>query len=207
MPSPSRAPQSAALRGLVERVTFHTEETGYCVLKVMPERGGELVTVIGRTPRVVPGEHLEAGGEWVQNADFGRQFKAEELKLSRPSSLDGLVRYLGSGLIAGIGKKYAQRIVDQFGEKVFEIIENESARLEEVEGVGKKRRQEIRQSWTKQRAIHDIMIFLHERGISTARALRIYKTYGDEAVEVLKKDPYRLATDIHGVGFKTADEI
>jgi exodeoxyribonuclease V alpha subunit len=188
-------------------VTFHTEETGYCVLKVKPETGHELVTVLGRTPRVVPGEHLEASGEWVQNADFGRQFKAEELKLSRPSSLDGLARYLGSGLIAGIGKKYAQRIVDHFGDKVFEVIEKESARLEEVEGVGKKRRQEIRESWTKQRAVHDIMIFLHERGISTARALRIYKTYGDEAVEVLKKDPYRLAADIHGVGFKTADEI
>jgi exodeoxyribonuclease V alpha subunit len=192
---------------LVERVTFHTEETGYCVLKVMPERGGELVTVIGKTPRVVPGEQIEAVGEWVQNADFGRQLKAEEIKLTRPSSLDGLVRYLGSGLIQGIGKKYAKRIVDHFGEKVFDVIEKESARLEEVEGVGKKRRQEIRESWTKQKAVHDIMVFLHERGISTARALRIYKTYGDESVEVLKKDPYRLAADIHGVGFKTADEI
>jgi exodeoxyribonuclease V alpha subunit len=191
----------------VERVTFHTEETGYCVLKVMPERAGEVVTVIGKTPRVVPGEQIEALGEWVQNADFGRQLKAEEIKLTRPSSLDGLVRYLGSGLIQGIGKKYAKRIVDHFGEKVFDVIEKESARLEEVEGVGKKRRQEIRESWTKQKAVHDIMVFLHERGISTARALRIYKTYGDESVDVLKKDPYRLAADIHGVGFKTADEI
>ena len=208
MPAPSRASRSSAtLRGLVERVTFHTEETGYCVLKVKPERGGELVTVIGNTPRVVPGEQIEAAGEWVENADFGRQLKAGEIKLSRPSSLDGLVRYLGSGLIAGIGKKYAQRIVDHFGDKVFEVIEKESARLEEVEGVGKKRRQEIRESWTKQKAVHDIMIFLHERGISTARAMRIYKTYGDDAIEVLKKDPYRLAADIHGVGFKTADEI
>ncbi len=193
--------------GVVERVTFHTEETGYCVLKVKPERGGDLVTVLGNTPRVVPGEQLEATGAWVENAEFGRQFKAEEIKLTRPSSLDGLVRYLGSGLIEGIGKKYAQRIVDQFGDKVFEIIEQESARLEEVGGVGKKRRQEIRESWMKQKSVHDIMVFLHERGISTARALRIHKTYGEEAIEVLKKDPYRLAADIHGVGFKTADEI
>lgn len=208
MPAPSRSsPGTAQLRGVVERVTFHTEETGYCVLKVKPERGDELVTILGNTPRVVPGEHIEARGAWVQNTEFGRQFKADEIKLSRPSSLDGLVRYLGSGLIDGIGKKYAQRIVDEFGDKVFEIIENESARLEEVEGVGKKRRKEIRESWMKQKSVHDIMVFLHERGISTARALRIHKTYGDEAIEVLKKDPYRLAADIHGVGFKTADEI
>jgi exodeoxyribonuclease V alpha subunit len=210
MPPPAKVPRSlTTLHGLVERVTFHTEETGYCVLKVKPDRGvpTELVTLIGRTPRVVPGEHIAASGEWVQNADFGRQFKADELKLSRPSSLDGLVRYLGSGLIQGIGKKYAQRIVDQFGDKVFDIIENESVRLEEVDGVGKKRRQEIRDSWMKQKAVHDIMVFLHERGISTARALRIHKTYGDDAIAVLKQNPYRLAADIHGVGFKTADEI
>jgi exodeoxyribonuclease V alpha subunit len=209
MPPPSKPPSrnAAALRGVVERVTFHTEETGYCVLKVRPERGGELVTVLGRTPRVVPGEIIEARGEWVQNAEFGRQLKADQIKLTRPASLDGLVRYLGSGLIDGIGKKYAQRIVDHFGDKVFEIIENESARLEEVEGVGKKRRQEIRESWLKQKSVHDIMVFLHERGISTARALRIHKTYGADAIDVLQKNPYRLAADIHGVGFKTADEI
>ncbi|CAN5868712.1 ATP-dependent RecD-like DNA helicase [soil metagenome] len=197
----------ATLRGLVERVTFHTEESGYCVLKVKPEKGGELVTVLGHAPRVVAGENIEATGEWVQNADYGRQLKADAIKLSRPSSIEGLTRYLGSGLIDGIGPKYAQRVVEKFGEDVFEIIENYSARLEEVEGVGKKRRLEIRESWMKQKALHEIMIFLHQRGISTSRALRIYKTYGEEAVAVLQKNPYQLAIDIHGVGFKTADEI
>jgi exodeoxyribonuclease V alpha subunit len=195
------------LRGLVERVTFHTEESGYCVLKVKPEKGGELITVLGHAPRVVAGENIEATGEWVQNADYGRQFKADTIKLSRPRSIEGLTRYLGSGLIEGIGPKYAQRVVEKFGEDVFDIIENYSARLEEVEGVGKKRRLEIRESWMKQKALHEIMIFLHQRGISTSRALRIYKTYGEEAVAVLQQNPYQLAIDIHGVGFKTADEI
>lgn len=207
MPTPSRSPRLATIRGTVERVTFHTEESGYCILKVQSERGGELITIVGNTPRVVPGEHIEASGEWVQNAEYGRQLKAAAIKLNRPESLDGLVRYLGSGLIEGIGPKYAKRIVDKFGPKIFDIIEQTSARLEEVEGVGKKRRQEIRESWMKQKAVHEIMVFLHERGISTSRALRIYKTYGDKSLEVLKTNPYQLAVDIHGVGFKTADEI
>ncbi len=208
MTSSSHAPKrSATVRGLVERVTFHTEETGYCVLKVKPERGGELITVIGNAPRVVAGENIEATGEWVANAEYGRQLKAGAITLSRPESLEGLTRYLGSGLIEGIGPKYAKRIVEKFGKEVFDIIENTSARLEEIEGVGAKRRREIRTSWMKQKTLHNIMIFLHDRGISTARALRIYKTYGDESLEVLQANPYRLATDIHGVGFKTADEI
>lgn len=195
------------LRGLVERITFHNEETGYCVLKVKPERGRELVTVIGKAPRVVAGETIEASGEWVRDAEFGRQLKADSITLSRPDSLDGLVRYLGSGLIEGIGPKYAKRIVDRFGKEVFDVIENTSARLEEIEGIGAKRRREIRDSWVKQKTLHEIMIFLHQRGISTARALTIYKTYGEEATQVLKTDPYRLAVDIRGVGFKTADDI
>ena len=120
---------SASLRGLVERVTFHNEETGYCVLKVKPEKGGELVTVLGHAPRVVAGENIEASGEWVQNADYGRQLKADAIKLSRPKSIEGLTRYLGSGLIEGIGPKYAQRVVEKFGDEVFDIIENFSARL------------------------------------------------------------------------------
>lgn len=191
----------------MERVTFHTEETGYCVLKVRPERGGGLVTLVGNAPRVVAGERVEAEGEWMQNPEYGRQFKSTSLSLSRPDSMEGLVRYLGSGMIDGIGPRYAERMVEKFGQDVLDIIENYSARLEEVEGIGKKRRQEIRESWMKQKSIHAIMRFLHEQGISTARALRIYKTYGEEAVGVLRENPYRLAMDIQGVGFKTADAI
>ena len=191
----------------MERVVFHTEDTGYCILKVQPEGGRETVSVIGKAPRVVAGEQVEAQGKWEKSTEFGRQFKADALKLSRPDSLIGIERYLGSGLIDGIGPKYAKRMIEKFGKEVFDIIENFSARLEEVEGVGSKRRREIRESWMKQKTVHNIMLFLHEHGISTSRAQRIFKTYGEEALEVLRKNPYRLAADIAGVGFKTADEI
>lgn len=200
-------PGQETLRGTVVRVTFHNEESGYCVLRVLPAGRREDVTVIGRTPRVVEGEGLEAEGAWVQDRDHGRQFKAEALRLSPPDSEDGMARYLGSGLIEGIGPKYARRLIEKFGQKVFDIIENESARLEQVEGIGSKRRREIRESWMKQKSVHAIMMFLHQHGIGTARALRIYKTYGEQALEVLRSNPYRLAADIRGIGFRTADEI
>lgn len=207
MPPSSSTPSRTVLRGQVERVVFHNEDNGHCILKVMPEGSSDAVSLIGKAPRVVAGEVVEAVGSWQANRDFGPQFRADELKLLRPQSLDGIERYLGSGLIDGIGPAYAKRIVDKFGPKVFEIIEHESRRLEDVEGVGKKRRQEIRDSWMKQKAIHGIMLFLHQHGISSSRALRIYKTYGEDAASVLKDNPYRLAQDIRGVGFKTADEI
>ncbi|MCB1225653.1 MAG: ATP-dependent RecD-like DNA helicase [Verrucomicrobiales bacterium] len=195
------------VRGTVERVTFHSEETGYCVLKVLPEDGGAVVTVVGKTPSVTPGEKVEAEGKWERSRDYGSQLKAERLRLTRPSSLDGLERYLGSGLIEGVGPVVARRIVERFGERTLEVIENESALLEQVEGVGEKRRREIRSSWLKQQALHGIMLFLHQHGISAARALRIYKQYGDQALEVLRRNPYQLAADIRGVGFRTADAI
>lgn len=207
MPAPRNTTKAEALRGLVERVVFHNEDNGYCILKVVPAGKRDVVSLIGKAPRVVAGEEFEAKGVWEPNRDFGPQFKAEALKLKRPDSLAGIERYLGSGLIEGIGEKYARRIVEKFGPKVFDIIENESKRLEEVEGVGKKRRIEIRASWMKQKSIHGIMLFLHKHGISSSRALRIYKTYGDEAQAVLKENPYRLAQDIRGIGFKTADDI
>ena len=207
MPPPRNATKPEVLRGLVDRVVFHNEDNGYCILKIVPEGKRDVVSLIGKAPRVVAGEEFEARGVWEPNRDFGPQFKADELKLRRPDSLDGIERYLGSGLIDGIGPKYAKRIVEKFGPKVFDIIENESKRLEDVEGVGKKRRMEIRVSWMKQKAIHGIMLFLHQHGISSSRALRIYKTYGEEAQAVLKENPYRLAQDIRGVGFKTADDI
>ena len=207
MPDAERRPPTDTLRGRVERVLYHTEDTGYCILKVLPEGARETVGLVGRTPRVVAGEVFEASGHWQSSRDYGRQFKADSLKLERPDSPDGIERYLGSGLVEGIGPAYAKRLVARFGTGIFNIIEHESARLEEVEGIGRKRRQEIRASWLKQRSVHAIMLFLHAHGVSSARALRIYKTYGDDALSVLQANPYRLAQDIHGIGFKTADQI
>lgn len=207
MPPPRHITKAETLRGLVERVVFHNEENGYCILKIVPDGKTGTVSLIGKAPRVVAGEEFEARGVWEPNRDFGPQFKADELKLKRPDSLGGIERYLGSGLIKGIGPAHAKRIVEKFGPKVFDIIENESKKLEDVEGVGKKRRLEIRESWMKQKALHSIMLFLHQHGISSSRALRIYKTYGEQAQEVLKENPYRMAQDIRGIGFKTADDI
>lgn len=207
MPAPRTTTKSEVLRGLVDRVVFHNEDNGYCILKIIPAGKHDVVSLIGKAPRVVAGEEFEARGVWEPNRDFGPQFKADALKLRRPDSLAGIERYLGSGLIEGIGPKYAKRMVEKFGPKVFDIIENESKKLEDVEGVGKKRRIEIRASWIKQKSIHGIMLFLHQHGISSSRALRIYKTYGEESQAVLKENPYRLAQDIRGIGFKTADDI
>jgi exodeoxyribonuclease V alpha subunit len=207
MPPPRNTTKPEVLRGLVDRVVFHNEDNGYCILKIVPEGRHDVVSLIGKAPRVVAGEEFEAKGVWEPNRDFGPQFKADALKLRRPDSLAGIERYLGSGLIEGIGPKYAKRMVEKFGPKIFDIIENESKKLEDVEGVGKKRRTEIRESWIKQKSIHGIMLFLHQHGISSSRALRIYKTYGEESQAVLKENPYRLAQDIRGIGFKTADDI
>ncbi|MBK8036254.1 MAG: ATP-dependent RecD-like DNA helicase [Verrucomicrobiaceae bacterium] len=207
MPPPRATPKAEVLRGLVERVVFHNEENGFCILKIIPDGKTSSASLLGKAPRVVAGEEFEARGVWEPNRDFGPQFKADDLKLKRPDSLGGIERYLGSGLIKGIGPAHAKRIVEKFGPKVFDIIENESKKLEDVEGVGKKRRLEIRESWMKQKALHSIMLFLHQHGISSSRALRIYKTYGDEAQAVLQENPYRMAQDIRGIGFKTADDI
>ena len=205
--SSSASTSAQTLRGLVERVVYHTEETGYCILKVLPTGEREAVSLIGKAPRVVAGEQFEAVGQWESTRDYGQQFKAESLKLTRPDSEVGIERYLGSGLIEGIGPAYAKRMLAKFGKRIFDVIENESVKLEDVEGIGRKRRLEIRESWLKQKCLHNIMLFLHQHGISSSRALRIYKTYGDEAPSVLSSNPYRLAQDIQGVGFKTADDI
>ena len=166
-----------------------------------------LVTLIGSLPSVSPGEWVTAEGRWVQDREFGLQFKAEMLNSTAPTTKEGIEKYLGSGMVKGIGPVYAKKLVAKFGEEIFDIIEQESARLEDVEGIGPKRRQRIKEAWAEQKVIRNIMVFLHSNGVSTSRAVRIYKTYGEGAIDKVQADPYCLAKDIHGIGFKTADQI
>ncbi len=196
-----------SLSGLIERVTFFNEENGFGVLKVKAKGHRDLVTVVGALPSANAGEWVTAQGRWIQDREFGLQFKAEMLTSTPPTTKEGIEKYLGSGMVKGIGPVYAQKLVAAFGEQIFEVIEQTSARLEEVEGIGPKRRQKIKAAWGEQKVIREIMVFLHSNGVSTSRAVRIYKTYGEGAIESVRADPYRLAKDIHGIGFKTADQI
>jgi exodeoxyribonuclease V alpha subunit len=195
------------LAGMIERVTFHNADTGFAVLRVQtPVRRG-LVTVVGTLPRVAAGEHLEATGSWVQDRDHGLQFKAEVLHTTPPHTSKGIERYLASGLVKGIGPHYAKRIVEAFGERTLAVIDESPAFLSEVRGLGPRRIQRIRESWRQQKAVRAIMVFLREHDIGPSRAVRIYKTYGDQAIELVRDNPYRLADDIWGIGFQTADQL
>jgi exodeoxyribonuclease V alpha subunit len=195
------------LAGAIERVTFHSEESGFCVLRVQVKGHPDLVTVIGSAASVTPGEYIEAFGRWVNDREHGLQFKADFLKVVPPSTLEGIEKYLGSGMVMGIGPHFARKLVQAFGEAVFEVIEEHPERLESLEGIGKKRRERIVSAWADQKAIREIMVFLQSHGVGTSRAVRIYRTYGDEAIAKVTENPYRLALDIWGIGFKTADTI
>ena len=209
-PRTTRQPESSAqevLAGLVERVTFHNADTGFCVLRIKARGHRDLVTVVGHAAVVSAGVWITATGEWLNDRTYGQQFKAGFMRTSEPSSIDGIEKYLGSGMIRGIGPVYAGKMVRAFGERVFEIIEAEPARLREVTGIGQVRAQRITDAWAEQKIVREIMVFLHSHGVGTARAVRIYKTYGVDAVQVMTENPYRLARDIRGIGFKTADAI
>lgn len=196
-----------ALAGLVERVTFHSPDTGFCVLRVKVRGRRELVTVLGSAASIQPGEQIQATGRWETHREHGPQFRAESLTSLPPTTLEGIERYLGSGMIKGIGPVFARKLVEAFGQEVFDVIEQDPARLREVPGVGQVRADRIRDGWADQKAIRDIMLFLQSHGVSTSRAVRIYKTYGVDAISLVIENPYRLARDIRGIGFKTADQI
>lgn len=204
--SPVPPPQDA-VAGMVERVTFHNEETGFSVIRVKVQGKRDLVTVIGNLPSIAAGEWVTAQGSWIQDREHGLQLKAHFIKSCAPTSREGIEKYLGSGLIKGIGPVYAKKLVAKFDEDVFSIIDDFSARLEEVPGIGKERRRKIKAAWAEQKVVRDIMVFLHSNGVSTSKAVRIYKTYGDDAITTVRANPYTLAKDIHGIGFKTADII
>ncbi len=195
------------LAGLVERVTFHNGDTGFCVLRIKARGHRDLVTVVGHAAMISAGEWVTAAGDWTNDHTHGQQFKAHFLRSSAPSSLDGIEKYLGSGMIRGIGPVYAKKMVSAFGTTVFETIENAPERLRDVAGIGPTRAKRITDGWAEQKVVREIMVFLHSNGVGTARAVRIYKTYGVDAVQVMIENPYRLARDIRGIGFKTADAI
>ena len=201
------AAATEVISGLVERVTFHNPETGFSVLRVKARGHRDLVTTIGHAAMISAGEWVTASGDWINDRTHGLQFRARFLKTSAPTSLDGIEKYLGSGMIRGIGPVYAKRMVKMFGKDVFDLIEAEPARLREVEGIGPKRADKITAAWADQKVIREIMVFLHSHGVGTARAVRIFKTYGVDAVQVMSENPYRLARDIRGIGFRTADLI
>ena len=177
------------------------------MLRVKVKGRRDLVTVVGTLPSVSAGEWLTAEGHWVQNREHGFQLNAALIRAVPPSTPEGIERYLGSGMVKGIGPVYAKKLVEKFGENIFDIIENFSARLEEIDGIGPGRRKRIKEAWAEQKIIREIMVFLHSHGVSTARAVRIYKLYGEKAIERVRQNPYLLARDIPGIGFKTADEI
>ena len=195
------------LAGLVERVTFHNPDNGFCVLRIKARGHRDLLTAVGHAAMISAGEWITASGEWANDRTHGLQFRARFLRASAPSSLEGIEKYLGSGMIRGIGPVYAKRMVRLFGKDVFDIIEASPERLREVEGICPKRAGRITTAWADQKMIREIMVFLHQHGVGTARAVRIFKTYGADAVEVMSENPYRLARDIRGIGFRTADLI
>ncbi len=195
------------LQGSVERITFHSEETGFCVLRVRVRGQRDLATVIGSAASIAPGEHIEARGHWVNDRQYGLQFKSRQLRVVPPSTLEGIEKYLASGMIPGIGPHFARKLVRAFGAGVFDVIEREPDRLLELEGIGPKRKEQVSQAWSEQKIVREIMVFLQSHGVGMARAARIYKTYGDKAVERVRTNPYRLALDIPNIGFKTADVL
>jgi exodeoxyribonuclease V alpha subunit len=166
-----------------------------------------LVTVVGHSATIAAGEWITATGEWVNDRTHGQQFKARFLRTSAPTSTEGIEKYLSSGMIRGIGPVYARKLVRAFAEKVFDVIEAEPDRLREVDGIGPVRAQRIVAAWAEQKVVREIMVFLHSHGVGTARAVRIFKIYGADAVQFTSENPYRLARDIRGIGFKTADAI
>jgi exodeoxyribonuclease V alpha subunit len=201
------AEERELLSGVVERVTFHSPESGFCVLKVHVRGRRELVTVVGQVAAISAGEHIQASGRWVNDRTHGLQFKAAFLHTQAPTTPEGVERYLASGLIKGIGPQFAHRLVAAFGAEVFDVIEQQPGRLRDVEGIGPLRAARIAEAWRDQRTVRDIMVFLHSHGVGTSRAVRIFKTYGADAIALIRENPYRLARDIRGIGFVTADQI
>ena len=195
------------LRCVVERITYQNPENGYSVMKVKVKGYNDLVTLVGNLLEVPAGSVLLCEGDWKVDKRYGSQFVCQSWEEVMPATAYGIEKYLGSGLVKGIGPKFAQLIVKQFGLDTIDVIETDIERLYEVPGIGKKRVEKIRESWEKQKDIKNVMLFLQGYGVSTAYAAKIYRRYGKESIDKVKENPYRLADDIWGIGFKTADGI
>ncbi len=195
------------LEGAIERITYVNEQNGYTVARLTPTGKDYLVTVIGHLPNVQPGESVRLGGVWTTHPQHGRQFDAKTCEVQRPATLEGIRKYLGSGLVKGIGPARAEKIVSLFGEDTLDVIERTPDRLVEVAGIGPKIAGQIMRAWEEQRSIKEVMLFLQSHGVSTGLAVKIYKQYKDTALDIVRQDPYRLAKDIYGIGFLTADKI
>jgi exodeoxyribonuclease V alpha subunit len=188
--------------GIVDRYTFYSEDNGYSVIR-MEDR----ITVVGNLPKFSPGDRVEFTGVWVEHPRYGMQFKCESFSVAYPTTKAGIKKYLGSGLIKGVGDSTADKIVRKFGERSLDILEHDIERLLEIEGIGTKKLEVIKKGWEEQQGVKNVMLFLQSHGISTAYSLKIYKTYGNDAPQMIKENPYRLITDVWGIGFKTADDI
>jgi exodeoxyribonuclease V alpha subunit len=195
------------LTGSVERVTFHSEDSGFCVVRVKVKGHKDLVTVTGTVASISPGEYVDSQGVWVNDNTYGLQFKSFKLTVVPPTTLEGIEKYLGSGMIKGIGPHFAEKLVKAFGERVFDVIEQTPQKMRELPGIGEKRMNCVVKAWAEQKVVREIMVFLQSYGVGTSRAVRIFKTYGKEAISKVSENPYRLALDINGIGFKTADTI
>jgi exodeoxyribonuclease V alpha subunit len=195
------------LKGQIERITYCNEETGYTVARLKAEGGAGLVTIVGSIPGLSPGETVKLKGEWQSHAKYGQQFKTSSCELVMPATVSGIERYLGSGMIKGIGPVMARRLVSKFAIETLNVIDRDIERLREVDGIGEKRIGMIGNAWQTQKEIRDVMVFLQGHGVSPAYAVKIFKQYGKEAVPVVRDNPYRLAEDVFGIGFLTADRI
>ncbi|MCC2692858.1 ATP-dependent RecD-like DNA helicase [Nodularia sp. LEGE 04288] len=200
-------PQYETITGVVERLTFHSEESGYTVARLVRPRAKDLTTIVGSFANIQPGQTLQLTGFWREHPQYGTQFQVTNYQETKPATLTGIEKYLGSGLIKGVGPITAKRIVAHFGLETLEIIDNQIDRLIEVQGIAKKRVKLIKNAWETQKAIKEVMIFLQSHGVSTTYAVKIYKQYQDKAIATVTKNPYQLATDIYGIGFLTADKI
>ena len=196
-----------ALRGTLERVVFHNEENGYTVLRMRVQSKADPVTVVGSMPAPQPGIGLTVTGTWVNDARFGRQFKMESFETLLPATLEGIKHYLGSGLIKGIGKRLAERIVEKFREETFNVLDSDPDLLSQVKGITPRLVSDIKTAWAEHQGIRDLIMFLQPHGVSTSYAVRIFRHYGADALGVVRENPYRLAMDIHGIGFVTADGV